>query len=378
MTNVTSAPSIAERFAILPPMLVAERVDNLRKSLIDAQLDALLLTAASNIRYLTGFTGSAGIVVVTADDMVLVTDGRYTEQAADQLSASNAPSRLEITSTAQLEAIASTVAGAKRIGLEADHITWSVQRRYAEDWLSAHEIVATTGLVETLRRSKDDAELARMELAAAIADAALAERRSSLLDGLTESEFALALDSAMRRLGASGTSFETIVASGPNGAMPHARPTDRRLQEGDLVVLDFGCIVDGYCSDMTRTVAIGEVDDTCKRMLEVVTAANEAGVGVVGPGVATSEVDAAARAVIAQAGWSEWFTHGTGHGVGLDIHEAPRVAGTSADTLCIGDVVTVEPGVYLPAHGGVRMEDSVVVTPDGCRPLTHTTKSPTP
>jgi Xaa-Pro aminopeptidase len=378
VTNVTSVPSIAERFAVLPPMLVADRVDNLRKSLIDAQLDALLLTAASNIRYLTGFTGSAGIVVVTADDMVLVTDGRYTEQAADQLSASNAPSRLEITSTAQREAIASAVAGAQRIGLEADHITWSVQRRYAEDWLSAHEIVATTGLVETLRRSKDDAELARMELAAAIADAALAERRSSLLDGLTESEFALALDSAMRRLGASGTSFETIVASGPNGAMPHARPTGRRLQEGDLVVLDFGCIVDGYCSDMTRTVAIGEVDDTCKRMLEVVTAANEAGVGVVGPGVATSEVDAAARAVIAQAGWAEWFTHGTGHGVGLDIHEAPRVAGTSADTLCIGDVVTVEPGVYLPAHGGVRMEDSVVVTPDGCRPLTHTTKSPTP
>jgi Xaa-Pro aminopeptidase len=326
-------------------MLVADRVDSLRRSLIDAQLDALLLTAASNIRYLTGFTGSAGIVVVTADDMVLVTDGRYTEQAADQLSASNAPSRLEITSTAQREVVASTVAGTKRIGLEADHITWSAQRRYAEDWLSGHEIIATTGLVETLRRSKDDAELARMELAAAIADAALAERRSSLLDGLTESEFALALDSAMRRLGASGTSFETIVASGPNGAMPHARPTDRCLQEGDLVVLDFGCIVDGYCSDMTRTVAIGEVNDICKRMLEVVTAANEAGVGVVGPGVATSEVDAAARAVIAQAGWAESFTHGTGHGVGLDIHEAPRVAGTSADTLCIGDVVTVEPGV---------------------------------
>lgn len=378
MTNVTSVPSIAERFAVLPPMFVADRVDNLRKSLIDAQLDALLLTAASNIRYLTGFTGSAGVVVVTADDMVLVTDGRYTEQAADQLAASNAPSRLEITSTAQREVVASTVAGAKRIGLEADHITWSVQRRYADDWFTGREIVATTGLVEALRRSKDDAELARMELAAAIADAALAERRSSLLERLTESEFALALDSEMRRLGASGTSFETIVASGPNGAMPHARPTDRRLQEGDLVVLDFGCIVDGYCSDMTRTVAIGEIDDTCKRMLEVVTAANEAGVATVGPGVATSDIDAAARAIIAQAGWAESFTHGTGHGVGLDIHEAPRVAGTSADTLSIGDVVTVEPGVYLPAHGGVRMEDSVVVTPDGCRPLTHTTKSPTP
>ena len=381
MTNVvagSSAVSIADRFSALPPLLVDDRVSRLRAALADAEVDALLLSAASNIRYLTGFTGSAGVVVVTSDDMVLVTDGRYTEQAADQLSTSNAPCRLEITSTAQREVLASTLTNAKRIGLEADHITWSAQRRYADDWLSGHDIVATTGFVEALRRSKDVAELARMELAAAIADAALAERRSSLLDGLTESEFALALVSAMRRLGASGTSFETIVASGPNGAMPHARPTDRRLQDGDLVVLDFGCIVDGYCSDMTRTVAIGEVDDTCKRMLEVVTAANEAGVRVVGPGVATSEVDAAARAVIAQAGWAESFTHGTGHGVGLDIHEAPRVAGTSADTLCIGDVVTVEPGVYLPAHGGVRMEDSVVVTPDGCRPLTHTTKSPTP
>ncbi len=381
MTDVaagSSAVSIADRFRALPPMQVADRIDRLRAALVDAGLDALLLTAASNIRYLTGFTGSAGVVVVTSDDMVLVTDGRYTEQAADQLSVSNAPSRLEITSTAQREVVASTVAGAKRIGLEADHITWSVQRRYADDWFTGHEIVATTGLVEVLRRSKDGAELARMELAAAIADAALAERRSSLLERLTESEFALALDSEMRRLGASGTSFETIVASGLNGAMPHARPTDRRLQEGDLVVLDFGCIVDGYCSDMTRTVAIGEIDDTCKRMLEVVTAANEAGVATVGPGVATSDIDAAARAVIAQAGWAESFTHGTGHGVGLDIHEAPRVAGTSADTLCIGDVVTVEPGVYLRAHGGVRMEDSVVVTPDGCRPLTHTTKSPTP
>ena len=378
MSAGSSALSIAERFAQLPPLLVGDRIDRLRTLMIDAQLDALLVTATSNIRYLTGFTGSAGVVVVTGDDMVLVTDGRYTEQAADQLSASAAPSRLEITSTAQREVISSMIVGGARIGLEADHITWSAQRRYADEWFAGSDVVPTTGLAEQLRRSKDDAELARMELAAAIADAALATRRPTLLDGLTESEFALALDSEMRRLGASGTSFETIVASGPNGAMPHARPTDRRLRDGDLVVLDFGCIVDGYCSDMTRTVAIGEVDDTCIRMLEVVTAANAAGVAAVGPGVATSEIDAAARAVIAEAGWADAFTHGTGHGVGLDIHEAPRVAGTSTDTLSIGDVVTVEPGVYLPAHGGVRMEDSVVVTPEGCRPLTHTTKSPTP
>ena len=381
MTNViagATAVSLSDRFAALPPLRVADRVAQLRGVLAKERLDALLVTAPSNIRYLTGFTGSAGIVVVTLDDMVLVTDGRYTDQAADQLAAAEAPSRLEITSTAQREAIASTVANASRLGLEADHITWTAQKRYAEEWFHECEVIPTSGLVETIRRSKDDAELARMELAAAIADSALASRRKSLLDGLTEAEFALSLDSEMRRLGATGTSFETIVASGPNGAMPHARPTDRRLQDGDLVVLDFGCIVDGYCSDMTRTVAIGEVDETCARMLEVVTAANAAGVAAVGPGVATSVVDAAARAVIAEAGWGDAFTHGTGHGVGLDIHEAPRVAGTSTDTLSAGDVVTVEPGVYLPAHGGVRMEDTVVVTPDGCRPLTHTTKSPTP
>jgi len=357
---------------------VAERVEAVRRSMVSDHLDALLVSAPSNIRYLTGFTGSSGLVVVTADDMVLVTDGRYTDQAAEQLAAAGAPARLEITSTEQRAVVLSTLGAADRIGLEADHVTWSTQRRYAEEWLSGRDVVPTSGIVEALRRSKDDAELARMELAAAIADAALAERRPTLLDELTESEFALALDSAMRRLGASGTSFETIVASGPNGAKPHARPSDRRLQSGDLVVVDFGCIVDGYCSDMTRTVAIGEVDETSLRMLEVVTAANAAGVAAVRPGVSASDVDAAARAVIAQAGWAEVFTHGTGHGVGLDIHEAPRVAGSSTDTLSIGDVVTVEPGVYLPAHGGVRMEDSVVVTPDGCRPLTHTTKSPTP
>ena len=369
---------IAERFASLPPLLTGARIDSLRSLMDTAALDALVVSAPTNRRYLTGFTGSAGIVVVTLEDMLLVTDGRYTDQAVDQLRAAQTPGKVEITSTKQREIVSDFLTTSKRIGLEADHVTWTSQRRYAEDWFPSSEIVATSGLIEDVRRTKDEAELARMELAAAIADAALADRRSSLLDGLSEAEFALQLDATMRRYGASGTSFETIVASGPNGAMPHARPTDRRMREGDLVVLDFGCIVDGYCSDMTRTVALGEIDGTSQRMLEVVTAANAAGVAAVRAGATCSEIDEAARSVIAEAGWLEAFTHGTGHGVGLDIHEAPRVAGTSTDTLLPGDVVTVEPGVYLPAHGGVRMEDSVVVTPEGCRPLTHTTKSPIP
>jgi Xaa-Pro aminopeptidase len=370
--------TIERRLASLPSMPVVDRISRLRDALVAEGVDAFVVTARSNIRYLTGFTGSAGVVVVTEDDIVLVTDGRYTEQAADQLGASDAGIRLEITATAQREVLRAVTSGATRLGLEADHVSWSAQRRYADDWFADRELVATVGIVEALRRTKDAAELARMEIAAAIADAALAEIRLQLNDGPTEADFAFELDAMMCRLGASGPSFETIVASGPNGARPHARPTERRVVPGDLVVLDFGCIVDGYCSDMTRTFAIGDVGDACSRMLEVVTAANAAGVAAIGPGVPAAEVDAIVRDVIDRAGWADAFAHGTGHGVGLDIHEAPRVGGTSDDVLAVGDVVTIEPGVYLPAHGGVRVEDSVVVTPAGCRPLTHTTKSPTP
>lgn len=373
-----TATAIAERIAALPTIRVGDRVDRLRRGLEVERIDALIVTASSNIRWLTGFTGSAGLVVVTGDDLLLVTDGRYTEQAAEQLEASQAPARLEITSTAQRDLVVSSLTGARRIGLEADHVTWSAERRYATEWFPDREMVATSGLVERLRRRKDPAERARMEVAALVADTALADVRHRLVEMPTESEFAAELDATMRALGATRPSFETIVASGPNGAKPHARPGDRRLRDGDLVILDFGCVIDGYCSDMTRTIAIGEVDETSRRMVEVVTAANAAGVAAVRDGVPAADIDAIARAVIADAGWGELFTHGTGHGVGLDIHEAPRLGGTSPDVLRAGDVVTVEPGVYLPAHGGARMEDSVVVTTDGCELLTHSTRSPHP
>ncbi|MGH9150935.1 MAG: M24 family metallopeptidase, partial [Acidimicrobiales bacterium] len=195
--------------------------------------------------------------------------------------------------------------------------------------------------------------------------------RHLLAGGVTEAELALALDSEVRRLGASGNSFDTIVASGPNGAKPHARPTGRPVEPGELVVVDFGAVVDGYCSDMTRTVCVGPPrSGTLVRMVEVVAEAQRAGVAAVGAGRRAVDVDAACRQVIAAAGWGDAFVHSTGHGVGLDIHEAPSVSAVSGDTLAAGDVVTVEPGVYLPDHGGVRIEDTVVVTEDGCRPLT--------
>ena len=238
------------------------------------------------------------------------------------------------------------------------------------------ELAPTNGLIEKLRLTKDVGEVARIELAASIADAALAELWPRMAGGVTEREFGLDLDMAMRRLGADDVSFETIIASGPNGAKPHARPSGRVIGDGDLVVVDFGALVDGYHSDMTRTAAVGSISDTQQRMLDVVGAAQAAGVDAITPGVEGREVDAACRATIEDAGWGDAFLHSTGHGVGLDIHEDPRVASTTETALSPGQVVTVEPGVYLADHGGVRIEDTMLVTAHGARHLTHAPKDP--
>ena len=357
-------------------MDVGGRVPRLRQAFGDAGCDALLVTRLVNIRYLTGFTGSAARLLVLPDELVLVTDGRYRDQAAEQLAAAGVPARIEVTITEQEQRLTDAAVGIVRLGLEADDVTWSAQRRYETDGFPNASLVPTSSLVEGLRLVKDDGEVARIEAAARIADEALAAVRARLGDGLSEKEFQLELDFAMLRLGAEDRSFETIVGSGPNGAKPHARPTDRRIGEGDLVVLDFGALLDGYHSDMSRTVAVGDPSPTQARMLEVVLASQAAGVAAVTAGVAGVEVDKVCRDVIAEAGWAEAFMHGTGHGVGLDIHEEPRVSVTSTATLAVGHVVTVEPGVYLPEHGGVRIEDTLVVTATGNRRLTNAPKDP--
>lgn len=373
-------PPAADTGPARPPMDVAGRSDRLRRALDDAGVPGLLVTDLTNIRYLTGFTGSAALLLVAPDRLTFVTDGRYGQQAAEQLAAAGVAADLEVSSTGQQQAVAGAVAaaGLDRLGLEAEAVTWAAQRTYAERWFPTVELVPTTGLVQRLRVTKDDGELARLAEAAAIADDALAAVRSRLLERPTELEFGAELDAAMRARGADDVSFETIVASGPNGARPHHRPGRRTVVDGDLVVLDFGALVDGYHSDMTRTLAVGQVSDTARRMLAVVAEAQAAGVGAVRAGVEARAVDAACRDVVAAAGWGDAFLHGTGHGVGLDIHEDPRVAQTSAATLVDRCVVTVEPGVYLPDHGGVRIEDTVVVTAEGCRPLTRTPKATAP
>jgi Xaa-Pro aminopeptidase len=358
-------------------MQLHSRIPRLRSRLEEAGCDALLVTRMVNIRYLTGFTGSAALLLVLPDEVLFVTDGRYRDQSAEQLAAAGVEARIEVglTGGAQRQHVQQAATGIARLGLEADDVTWAQQRRFAGEWFPHAELVATEGLVEDLRRVKDEGEVARMAEAARIADDALAAVRSRLAEGPTEREFALELDFQMRRLGAEGASFETIVASGPNGAKPHHRPSDRTIAPGELVVLDFGSIIDGYCSDMTRTVSVGEPSSaTARRMVEVVAESQRAGVAAVRAGVDGKAVDEVCRTVIAEAGWADAFLHGTGHGVGLEIHESPRVSSSSSDTLLAGHVVTVEPGVYLPEHGGVRIEDTVVVTDGGCRTLTNAPK----
>lgn len=360
----------------LPALEVTGRIDRLRGLFAEAGIDALFVTRLVNIRYLTGFTGSAGLLLVGPDDVLFVTDGRYKDQSADQLAAAGVEARIEISGTEQ-KRIVHDAAAAKaygRIGLEAHGVTWSQQRGFASEWFQAAELVPTENLIEGLRRVKDAGEVARIRAACGIADAAFANVAGRLRDRPTELEFGLDLEFEMRRLGAAAMSFEPIVAAGPNGAKPHARPSDRRIEPGELLVLDFGCIVDGYCSDMTRTVSVGDPGPEARHMYDVVLESQRAGREAVRSGVEVAAVDKACRDVITGAGWADAFLHGTGHGVGLEIHEDPRVAATGRGTLAAGYVVTVEPGVYLTGIGGVRIEDTVVVTPDGCDILTGSSK----
>jgi Xaa-Pro aminopeptidase len=371
----------------LAPLDVSGRLERLRALFGSAGddhrgIDGLVVTTPANIRWLSGFTGSAGLLLVTGDDAVLTTDGRYRTQSHEQLDAAGVGGDISVHVggvQSQRDQLASRSEQAGTLGLESDTVTWTALRTFEE--LLTPSLVATRGLVEGLRLVKDQGEVLRMERAASIADRALAAVLPLLAaagagpgehgEQLTESQFAAALDHAMRRLGAEESAFETIVASGENSAKPHARPGDRMIRAGDPVVVDFGAVFDGYRSDMTRTFCIGgQPTGELATVFEVVAASQRAGVQAVVPGVSAGSVDLACREVIAGSGWADRFEHGTGHGVGLDIHEGPSVGPGSTAILAPGTVVTVEPGVYLPGTGGVRIEDTLVVTSNGSRPLT--------
>ncbi len=339
--------------------------------LAERELDALLVTDLVNVRYLTGFTGSNGLAIVGRDLRRFVTDFRYVEQAAEQVDGfdrEQAPQEF-------VNALADGWPGGElRLGFEDEEVSVRRHMRLREVLPDRVELVPAGGIVEQLRAVKDAGEVERIAAAAALVDEVYGVVREQGLVGRTEREVALAIEDEMRRRGASAPSFPSIVASAERGALPHAVPTDERIPEGTLVTLDIGAVLDGYCSDCTRTWATGSLPDDLAAAYDLVRRAQEAALAAVRPGPEGREVDAVARDMITEAGHGDHFGHGLGHGVGLAIHEAPRLARTAEGRLVAGNVVTVEPGVYLPGRGGVRIEDLVVVTEDGHTVLSGTTK----
>ena len=335
---------------------------------------ALLVVDLNNIRWLTGFTGSAGTLIVRPDDMVLVVDGRYGDQAREQIR--NSGANCEVvegrSAVALREALAKATKSIAIVHFDSGELTVSQLENMTEQLSS--ELRKIAPIVPKLRRRKTEPEIERMQLAALATDFAMAEVVPMLSQGLTERDIRDELDYRMRRHGAEFTSYDTIVASGPNAARPHHRPVSRRIETGDSVVIDVGGLVDGYHSDMTRTYLIGDVDPVLSEMHEVVSQSQLLGLAAVKAGVMAQDVDKTCRDYIAEAGFASEFTHSTGHGVGLQIHEMPWVRTGFAEPLEVGEVVTVEPGVYREGLGGVRIEDLVVVTQSGCRILTSSKK----
>ena len=363
------------------PHLLAVRHARVRTRLDALSLDALVVTAASNIRYLSNHAGTAGVLVLTPEALHLLVDFRYRESVrALQESPAACPGlRVWDVPASYDEALLACLAeiGVSTIGFEAAHVT--VARH--EYWRAAVEsrridvtFRTTNRVVEESRLIKDAAEVATLRDAAARLGPVAQAVFAGITAGPSEREVAGVLEAAMRQAGFERLAFDTIVASGPHSALPHYRAGDRRLAAGDLVVLDFGGVLDGYCSDLTRTVAIGPPSPQARRLYAAVHAAQQAAIAAVRPGVETSAVDAAARNVLQEHGLGDAFGHGTGHGLGLDIHEEPRITWPRPDVRAVpleaGMVFTVEPGAYVPGFGGVRIEDDVLVTETGCEVLT--------
>lgn len=335
--------------------------------------EALLVTTPANVRYLTGFTGTNGQLLLAAD-AVFFTDGRYDEQSTSQVP--DLPRLIYSGTTKWTDLLGKSLAdrGIGRLGVEAAHMTLQSSGKLSGE-LSGVTLVETTEVVEAVRRRKDAVEIDAIRRAQRIAEDALTSTLAGFSGG-TEIELGLEIEWACRRAGAEGMSFETIVAGGAHAALPHAMPRDVPVDVGNLLLIDMGALVDGYCSDMTRTFLGPDAPAEMREVHAVVLEAVEAAFAAIRPGVACSEVDAAARRVIDGAGYGDRFIHSLGHGVGLEIHEGPTLAPSAEGELEVGNVVTVEPGIYLPGVGGVRVEDFCVVTQDGYDNLTALDRAP--
>jgi Xaa-Pro aminopeptidase len=350
------------------------RVEKARELFKNFDIDALLITSPSNRLYLSGFTGSSGVLLITKDDAFLVTDFRYNDQSREQAKGYNivihtAPIPEEIARLTKELSI-------KKVGFEQDHLTFSAYRTYDNLLTSSNtELIPVTGLVEKLRLIKDDSEIKIIKDAASIADAAFSHIIEFIRPGKTEREVSNELEFFMRSQGAASSSFDIIVASGYRSALPHGVASDKIIESGELVTLDFGAHYKGYCSDITRTVAIGQVSDELKEIYQVVYDAQMLGMKGIKPGMTGKEADALTRDYIASKGYGDYFGHSTGHGIGLDVHEGPALSVKSDTVLETGMIVTVEPGIYVSGLGGVRIEDDALITKDGNESLSHSTKT---
>ena len=347
-----------------------ERVNKLQAQLEENEIDALLVTKRENIRYLSGFTGSSGVIVITSNSASFITDFRYTEQANDQVKGYDI---IELD-TSLIKSVADVVSreSIKRLGIEQDAMTVGQYRAYEKE-VDA-QLIETSGIVEKLRLIKDESEIKIMKEAAAIADAAYTHIQTFIRPGRTEREVANELEMFMRSKGADSSSFDIIVASGLRSALPHGVASDKVIQTGELVTLDFGAYYKGYCTDITRTLAIGPVSDELRQIYDTVLRAQLAGVEGIRAGITGIEADALTRDIIKEAGYGEYFGHSTGHGLGMEVHEAPGLSFRSDTVLEPGMVVTIEPGIYINGVGGCRIEDDVVITEDGCYLLTQSPK----
>ena len=352
------------------------RAAQLAAQLSERELDAILISTPENRRYLSSFTGSAGYLLVTPQRQILFTDSRYTEQAGNQ------SPHFEVIQTKTglgwlLEALKET--GVRRVGFESDHMTVASYNRILdaikeEEDLSGTSLIATSGITDELRVFKDKEEIAQLQKAIDASDRAMETVCPTIEAGMTEKEVAWRMEVAMREFGADKISFGTIVAAGPNGAMAHHRPSDKVIQAGEPIVIDMGAQVGGYCSDITRTVVVGEPDEMFHKIYNIVLGAQLTAINTVRPGLTGEECDALSRDIIAEAGYGDNFGHSLGHGVGLAVHESPRVGPHADNVLKPGMVFTVEPGIYLTGWGGVRIEDIVILGEDGAKVLSKAGK----
>ncbi|WP_313893823.1 Xaa-Pro peptidase family protein [Psychrobacillus sp.] len=346
------------------------KLEKLRASLKEKNVDALLITNGYSRRYMTGFTGTAGVAIVSENDAVFITDFRYTEQAASEITGY----RIVKHTKTLVEEIGQQVAemGIKTLGFEKDNVTYSEFELYEKAVVA--KLVPVSGLVEKIRLIKTEEEINIIKSACRIADQAFEHIITYIKPGLTELEVSNELEFFMRKLGATSSSFDTIVASGVRSALPHGVASEKVIENGDFVTLDFGAYFNGYISDMTRTVAVGEPSEQLKEIYQVVLDSQLLALEKVKPGMTGKEADAIARDYIASKGYGEAFGHSLGHGIGLEVHEGPGLSFRSDITLEPGMIITIEPGIYLPNIGGVRIEDDAIVTENGLEKLTHSTK----